>query len=150
MLFLSKIISLPLKTPKTGSFQRGLLSTMVEYRLAVQFARVQVSLKSVFIFQFRYLCCCYRKQMVCCEYKLASSKHFLSKIISLPPKTPKTGSFLRRLLQHNSRVQASCAIYWGSSLTQVRIYFFNQVFSLLLQETMRSTKSTNSCTCVAA
>ena len=36
MLFLSKIISLPLKTPKTGSFfKEDSCSTMVEYRLAV-------------------------------------------------------------------------------------------------------------------
>ena len=55
---------------------------------------------------------------------------FLSKIIAF--KTLKTGCFLRRLLQHNGRVQASYAICQGSSLSQV--FFFNQVFLLLLQE----------------
>ena len=133
MLFLSKIIPQPSITPKTGSFLEDSCSTMVEYRLPVQYVRVQASPKSGF-FLIRFLCCCYRKQMVCCKYKLVPSMLFLSKIIPQPSITPKTGSFLRRLLQHNGRVQASCAICQGSRLTQVDI-LFNQVFVLLLQET---------------
>ena len=51
MHFLSKIISLPPKTPKTGSFLKDSCSTMVVYWIAVQFVRVQASSKSGFIFQ---------------------------------------------------------------------------------------------------
>ena len=51
MHFLSKIISLPPKTPKTGSFLKDSCSTMVVYWIAVQFVRVQASYKSGFICQ---------------------------------------------------------------------------------------------------
>ena len=51
MLFLSKIISLPLKTAKTSIFSEDSCSTMVEYRLAVQYIRFQASPKLGFFFQ---------------------------------------------------------------------------------------------------
>ena len=44
------------KTSKTGIFLEDSCSTMVEYRLAVQFIRVQALPKSGFFFQFRYFC----------------------------------------------------------------------------------------------
>ena len=134
MLFLSKIIPLPSKTPKTGGFLRRLLQH--NGRVQASYASCQgSSLPQVRIlfFSIRLLCCCYRKQMVWCKSKLAPSMLFPSKIISLPSKTPKNGSLLRKFLQHNGRVLTCCELYQGSSLVQVG--FFQLGFVLLLQET---------------
>ena len=133
MLFLSKIISLPSKTPNTGGILRRLLQH--NGRVQASYASCQgSSLAQVRIFFFNQVfSCCYRKQKVCCKSKLAPSMLFLSKIISLPLKTLKTGSFLRSLLQHNGRVHASYASWQGSSLAQVS--FFQLGVLLLLQET---------------
>ena len=52
MLFLSKIISLPLNTPINWYvFKEDSCSTMVVYRIVVKFVRVQASPKSGFKFR---------------------------------------------------------------------------------------------------
>ena len=95
MLFQSKIF-LPLKTLKTGGFLRRLLQH--NGRVLASYASCQgSSLSQIMIFFFNQVfSCCYRKHKVCCKSKLAPSMLFLSKIIPLPAKTPKTAGFQKK------------------------------------------------------
>ena len=133
MLFLSKIISLPSKTPKTGSFLRILLQHNGRVLTCCELYQCS-SLVQVRIFFNQVLCCCYRKQIVCCTYKLAPSMLFQSKIISLPLKTLKTGSFLRRLCSTMVEYRLPMQVVRVQALPKSGFFFQFGVF-LLLQET---------------